>query len=133
METTNGSILSTKSNAFADRIIKMAGYLHANADKYLSPLIQQILRSGTSISANIGEAQFASSKGDFSNKFRIALKEANETRTWLERLLNANVITLKQHDSMAKDLNEIIAMLVSSIKTINKDINNKNNASEGNS
>lgn len=113
-----GSVLALKSEAFADRIIRMAGYLHDNAPRYLSPVIQQILRSGTSISANVGEAQFASSKADFAFKLRIALKEANETRNWLRRLAHAAAITELQHASMEKDLSEIIALLVSSIKTV---------------
>lgn len=101
----------------------MVRYLHKNADNCLYPLFQQVLRSGTSISANVGEAQFASSKADFANKLRIALKEANGTRSWLQRLRNADCITEVQHLSMESDLSEIIAMLVSSINTA---LNNSN-------
>ena len=117
MYENNNSPLSQKSEAFSARVIRMVQYLNKEKDKCLSSVYNQILRSGTSISANIGESQFAQSPADFITKLHIALKEANETRKWLNMLLSANCLTTTQFDSMDADLSEIIAMLVSSINT----------------
>ena len=111
------SPLSKKSEAFSGRIIKMVQFLNKEKDRCLSSLYNQILRSGTSISANIGESQFAQSPADFVTKLHIALKEANETRNWLNMLKSADCLTTSQFDSMNTDLSEIIAMLVSSLNT----------------
>ena len=117
MYENNNSPLSQKSEAFSARVIKTVQYLNKEKDKCLSSVYNQVLRSGTSISANIGESQFAQSPADFVTKLHIALKEANETRKWLNMLLSANCLTTTQFDSMDADLSEIIAMLVSSINT----------------
>ena len=117
MYENNNSPLSQKSESFSARVIKMVQYLNKEKDKCLSSVYNQVLRSGTSISANIGESQFAQSPADFVTKLHIALKEANETRKWLNMLLSANCFTTTQFDSMDADLSEIIAMLVSSINT----------------
>ena len=117
MYENNNSPLSQKSEAFSARVIKMVQYLNKEKEKCLSSVYNQVLRSGTSISANIGESQFAQSPADFVTKLHIALKEANETRKWLNMLLSANCLTTTQFDSMDADLSEIIAMLVSSINT----------------
>ena len=106
-----------KSDAFSGRIIKMVRYLHSNLDKTLAPIFNQVLRSGTSIAANIREAQFAQSRADFISKLHIAAKEANETRKWLKDLLEGDAITLDQFQSMDNDCNEILSILVSSLKT----------------
>ena len=95
----------------------MVQFLNKEKDGCLKSLYSQILRSGTSISANIGESQFAQSPADFVTKLHIALKEANETRKWLNMLKSADCLTTKQFDSMYADLSEIIAMLVSSLNT----------------
>ena len=116
MYENNNSPLSQKSEAFSARVIKMVQFLNKEKDKCLSSVFNQVLRSGTSISANIGESQFAQSPADFITKLHIALKEANETRKWLNMLLSANCLTTTQFNSMNADLSEIIAMLVSSIK-----------------
>ena len=117
MYENNNSPLSQKSEAFSARVIKMVQFLNKEKDKCLSSVFNQVLRSGTSISANIGESQFAQSPADFITKLHIALKEANETRKWLNMLLSANCLTTTQFNSMDADLSEIIAMLVSSINT----------------
>ena len=117
MYENNNSPLSQKSEAFSARVIKMVQFLNKEKDKCLSSVFNQVLRSGTSISANIGESQFAQSPADFITKLHIALKEANETRKWLNMLLSANCLTTTQFNSMNADLSEIIAMLVSSINT----------------
>ncbi|MBQ7988188.1 MAG: four helix bundle protein [Bacteroidaceae bacterium] len=111
------SPLSQKSEAFSGRIINMVRFLHKEKDKCLGSLYNQVLRSGTSIAANIAESQFAQSPADFITKLHIALKEANETRKWLNMLRSANCLTSYQYDSMNADLSEIIAMLVSSVNT----------------
>ena len=111
------SPLSSKSEAFSGRVIKMVRYLYTSGDKHFDSVYNQILRSGTSISANIAESQFAQSPADFITKLHIALKEANETRKWLNMLRSANCLTSYQYDSMNADLSEIIAMLVSSVNT----------------
>ena len=117
MYENSNSILAVKSEAFSKRIVKMVQYLHSKQDKTLAPLYSQVLRSGTSISANVGEAQFAQSRADFVSKLHIAAKEANETRKWLKALCEGSVLTLKQYQSMDDDCNEILAILVSSLKT----------------
>ena len=111
------SPLSQKSEAFSGRIINMVRFLHKEKDKCLGSMYNQVLRSGTSIAANIAESQFAQSPADFITKLHIALKEANETRKWLNMLRSANCLTSYQYDSMNADLSEIIAMLVSSVNT----------------
>ena len=79
---------------------------------------KQIYRSGTSIGANIAESTNAQSEADFISKLSIALKEANETEYWLERLFNSGYINQKGYLSLKYDNTEIIKMLVSSIKTV---------------
>jgi four helix bundle protein len=83
-------------------------------------LSKQILRSGTSIGANIRESYNAQSKADFINKLSIALKEANETLYWLELFLESEIITRDEYDSLLQDLDELIALLTSTIKTSKK-------------
>ena len=117
MYENSKSVLMLKSEAFSGRIVKMILYLNDNSDRVLSPLYNQILRSGTSIAANIGEAQYAQSRADFITKLHIAAKEANETRKWLKNLLEGNAITIEQYKSMDNDCNEILSILVSSLKT----------------
>ncbi len=117
MYENENSPLSSKSDAFSCRIVKMVKYLYNNKDFGLRSIYDQVLRSGTSISANVGESQFAQSTADFITKLHIALKEANETRKWLLMLRDSECITTIQYDSMNKDLNEIIAILVASLNT----------------
>ena len=117
MYENSKSVLMLKSEAFSGRVVKMIRYLNDNSDRVLSPLYNQILRSGTSIAANIGEAQYAQSRADFITKLHIAAKEANETRKWLKNLLEGNAITIEQYKSMDNDCNEILSILVSSLKT----------------
>ena len=114
-----GSILHIKSYAFAVRITKM--FLHFSGNDWkLMAIYKQVLRSGTSISANVHESEFAQSPSDFSFKLQIALKEANETMSWFNLLHDTDILSDKEFDSMASDCNELIALLVSSIKTVKK-------------
>ena len=112
------SLLREKSYAFAVRIVKMVK--HLSFDRTLTSLYNQVLRSGTSISANVHEAEFAQSTNDFVSKLSIALKEANETKQWIELLKDTDCITHEQYNSMMVDCKELIALLVSSIKTLKR-------------
>ena len=123
------SPLHVKSYEFAVRIVKM--FLHlSDVDWRLASIYKQVLRSGTSISANVHESEFAQSSLDFASKLSIALKEANETINWLNLLKDTGYLSETQFDSMARDCSEIIALLVSSIKTIRNKINNNTNLNE---
>ena len=114
-----GGPLHTKSYAFAVRIVKM--FLHfTNNDWKLQVIYKQVLRSGTSISANVHESEFVQSPSDFASKLHIALKEANETMNWLNLLHDTEYLSDKEFESMSNDCNEVIALLVSSIKTTKK-------------
>ena len=119
------SPLHVKSYQFAVRIVKM--FLHlSDVDWRLASIYKQVLRSGTSISANVHESEFAQSPLDFASKLSIALKEANETINWLNLLKDTGYLSEIQFESMARDCSEIIALLVSSIKTTKNKINNNN-------
>ncbi len=100
-------------------------FLHfTNVDWKLQAIYKQVLRSGTSISANVHESEFAKSSADFTNKLYIALKEANETMNWLNLLHDIDILSEKEFESMSDDCNELIAILVASIKTSKNNINN---------
>ena len=117
-----GGPLHRKSYEFAVRIVKM--FLHFTGNDWkLQAIYKQILRSGTSISANVHESEFAQSPSDFATKLHIALKEANETMNWLNLLHDTGYLDDKGFESMANDCDEVIALLVSSIKTIKKNNN----------
>ncbi len=114
-----GGPLHTKSYNFAVRIVKM--FLHFTENDWkLQAIYKQILRSGTSISANVHESEFAQSASDFASKLHIALKEANETMNWLNLLHDTDFLDDNGFESLANDCNEVIALLISSIKTIKK-------------
>ena len=88
--------------------------------KHEHDMSRQIYRSGTSIGANIAEAKNAQSGPDFISKMSISLKEANETEYWLKTLHAGDYITEKEYLSMSSDNEELIKMLVSTIKTMKK-------------
>lgn len=110
------SVLKDKSYVFAIRIVKLSQYLQAEKKEFV--LSKQILRSGTAVGALIKEAQFGESKADFANKMSIALKEANEADYWLCLLKDTEFIDTKLFESMQTDCKELIAMLVSTVKTV---------------
>jgi four helix bundle protein len=112
------SILLNKSKAFSYRIVRLYKYLCAEKKEYI--LSKQVLRSGTSIGANISEAQYAHGIKDFISKLSIAEKETGETEYWITILCNTGYITQKQSESLLGDLNEIIRMLAASIITSRK-------------
>jgi four helix bundle protein len=109
------SIIEAKSFDFAIRIVKLYQYLCEEKKEFV--LSKQLLRSGTSIGANVSEAQRGQSKPDFYAKHSIALKEANETYYWLRLLHETEYLTDKEFDSMATDVTELISILVSICKT----------------
>ena len=109
------SIALQKSTLFAKRIVKLYQCLTKERGEYI--LSKQILRSGTSIGANITEAIYGSSRKDFAAKLQIAKKEAAETQYWLELLRSGEYLTEQEYKSLTKDCNEILSVLVSSIKT----------------
>lgn len=106
--------LSVQSMDFAVSVINLVKYLKENKEHIIS---NQIGRSGTSIGANIREAQYAHGKADFIAKLQIALKEANETGYWLELLLKTNYISENQFKELDKICTSLRVMLVASINT----------------
>ena len=115
-------IVADKSKAFALRIIKLFTFLKEEKNEYV--LSRQVLRSGTSVGANIRESRNAQSDLDFINKMSIALKEADETAYWLELLYESGFITQVQFDSLYKDIDELIAILTVIIRTKKENLNN---------
>ena len=109
------NIIVDKSKSFALRIIKLYKYLCNEKQEYV--LSKQILRSGTSVGANVKEAIRGQSKPDFYAKMNIALKEISETEYWLELLHESEYIETKNFESIYNDCQEIIKILVSITKT----------------
>ena len=115
MDNSKENVLKDKSYGFALRIIKL--YKHLCSDKREYVLSKQVLRSGTSVGANITEGNQAQSKPDFVHKLAIALKEAVETEYWLCLLRDSDFITSIQAESLIVDCKELQRILTSSIKT----------------
>ena len=113
--TENASV--EKSFAFAVRIVNLYKYLIREHKEYI--MSKQILRSGTSIGANVAEAQRGQSKADFAAKMSIALKEANETEYWLRLLYRTDYLTQEQYDSIGKDIQELLGLLTAICRTSN--------------
>ena len=109
------NVVADKSMAFAVRIVNLYKYLRDNKSEYV--LSKQLLRSGTSIGANVKEAERAQSKADFNAKMHIAMKEASETEYWLELLEKTDYLTATQAKSILTDCVELIKILVSITKT----------------
>jgi len=107
--------IQNKSFNFALRIIKLRQYLNKEHKEY--SIADQILRSGTSVGANVSEAEYAQSKSDFINKMNIALKEANETSYWLRLLFFGNYLDEKMFNSLFSDCKELIGILHAIVKT----------------
>ena len=113
----NGPILD-KSKAFAIRTIRL--YKHLTADKKEYVISKQLLRSGTSIGANVREGSYAQSKADFRTKMNIALKEANETDYWIELLYKTGYISENEYKSLKEDCRSLLRMLISTVKKTNE-------------
>lgn len=118
----DNSPLKIKSYHFAIRIVKMTRLIKCNNRE--ENLLKQIFRSGTAIGALISEAEFAQSPADFINKLSVALKECNETIYWLDILKDVELLTDSEYESMLMDAKELLAMLISSIKTVKNKISN---------
>ena len=110
------SILRNKSKEFAKNIVLLCRKMKQNGVE--SVLINQLLRCGTSVGANIHEAQYAQGKKDFISKLEIALKECNEGEYWLELLHETNGISKTDFDEFQKKCIELRRMLVSSVTTL---------------
>ena len=112
------NIIVEKSKAFALRIIKLYKYLDTN--HRIGVISKQILKSGTSIGANVKEAIRAQSKPDFYAKLNISLKEASETEYWIELLYESEYITKEQFESIHGACQEILKILTAITKTQSK-------------
>lgn len=110
------SVLRLKSKEFAKSIVFLCRKLKKNCVE--SSLINQLLRAGTSIGANIYEAQYAQGTKDFISKFEIALKECNESEYWLELLFETECISKGEYELFKKDCIDLRRMLVSSVITL---------------
>ena len=110
------NIISEKSFEFSVRIVNLAKHLRHSKKEYI--LSKQILRCGTSIGANVAEAQRGQSTADFAAKMTISLKEANETQYWLRLLFRTGYINEKEYNSLNADLDEILSLLTAICKTV---------------
>ena len=109
------SILIEKSKIFAIRIVNLYKHLSSTKTEYV--LSKQLLRSGTSIGANIREANYAQSRKDFIAKMHIALKEAGESEYWLELLYETKYLSESEFSIIAADCSELNRLLISTLKT----------------
>ena len=116
------SILKNKTKDFALRTIRLYQYLCKEKQEYI--LSKQMLRSGTSIGANVAEAFYGQSEADFISKLSIAQKEASETLYWLELLHESEYLQQNEFDSIFRDAEELMKLLTSSIKTMKHKFNN---------
>ena len=114
----NDNVIVDKSFDFAVRIVNLSKYLMEQQKEYV--LSKQLLRSGTSIGANVSEAQRGQTKADFTAKMCIALKEANETDYWLKLLYRTEYLTESQYTSIHEDMQEILGILTAICRTTNK-------------
>jgi len=109
------NVIKTKSFLFAVKVVKLYKFLTEEKKEFI--ISKQLLRSGTSIGANVREAEHAESKADFIHKLSISLKEANETEYWLDLLNETNYLNNSEYISIQKDIKELLKLLISIIKT----------------
>ena len=109
------NIILEKSMGFAVRIVKLYKYLCDEKREFI--LSKQLLRSGTSIGANVREALYGQSRADFTAKMSISLKEVSETECWLELLFKTEYLTKEQYDSIAADCSEVAKLLTTIVKS----------------
>ncbi len=114
------NLIVDKSFDFAIRIVRLYQYLCKEKKEYI--LSKQILRSGTSIGANVAEAQRGQSKADFIAKMSIALKEANETEYWLRLLYRTDYLSQQQFNSMNKEIKSLIGLLMTICKSARENL-----------
>lgn len=118
------SIIAGKTYLFSVRIVKI--HLHlCESEKQLYSITKQLLRSGTSIGANVEEALGGHTEKDFSAKMSIAYKEARETHYWIRLLLDCGIVEKPRAVSLLKDVEEIIKIIGSIIKTVKQKTKNK--------
>jgi four helix bundle protein len=110
------NVIYKLSKRFALRIIKLYTYLYEQKKEYV--ISKQLYRSGTSIGANVAESVFAQSNADYVNKLKISLKEASETKYWLELLVESSIISQDEFDSIINDLNTIIGTIINIINKV---------------
>ncbi len=115
IENAKPNPVKDKSFLFALRVVKLAKFLRSQQHEFV--LAKQVLRSGTAIGALVREAEHAQSRADFISKMSIALKEANETDYWLDLLHQSEYITTDSYVSIQQDIQELIKLLVSIVKT----------------
>jgi len=111
-----GNVIKEKSMEFAKRTVNLYKYLCGEKKEFV--LSKQILRCGTSIGANVAEAEYGISKKDFQAKMYIALKECAETLYWLELLYSCEYLSKEEHMSLFDDCDELRRILSSITKTI---------------
>ena len=114
------SIIERKSFNFSVRIVKLYKFLSNQKKEFI--ISKQVLRSGTSIGANVSEAEQAQSRADFVSKLNIALKETRETKYWLRLLATTGYLNERQSASILSDCIELEKILVSIIKTFKRKI-----------
>jgi four helix bundle protein len=123
MKETDDNIIAVKSKAFALRCIRAYQYLTTERKEYV--LSKQLLRSGTSIGANVKEGLRGQTKPDFASKMSIALKEASETEYWIELLGESGIISELESKSLLDDCVELIKILTTITKSAYDALNNK--------
>ena len=111
------NVIVEKSFDFAVRIVNLHKYLNREHKEFV--LSKQLLRSGTSIGANVSEAQRGQSKSDFTAKMSIALKEASESEYWIKLLYRTEYLSNEQYDSLNADVQELIGLLMAICRTSN--------------
>ena len=114
----NPNIIENKSFDFAIRIVNLYKYLCLKKREYV--MAKQLLRCGTSIGANVAEAQKAQSRADFHTKMNIAMKEANESYYWIRLLHKTDYLSKKEFNSLEQDIKEIVAIITAICKTTDK-------------
>ncbi len=114
MRSKDDNVVVQKSYAFSLRCVKLYKYLCSRDGNYI--IGKQLLRSGTSIGANVREALRAQTRPDFITKLNVALKEASETEYWIELLRDSDYISSSQAESMLTDCVELIKILTSIVK-----------------
>lgn len=115
---TADNAVQAKSFAFAVRCVKVAKVLQQQRSEYV--LTKQLIRSGTSIGANIEEALGGQTRKDFAHKLQIAYKEAREAQYWLRLLAATQYLTAEEEASLLADIKELIALLTSILNTLKR-------------
>ena len=112
------SVIYKLSKKFALRMRKLYVILTEIRKEYV--ISKQLYRSGTSIGANVAESIYAQSEADYSNKLKIALKEASESKYWLELLFESELLNQQEYNSLINDINIILGTLVNIINKVDK-------------